>query len=654
MMAGGTDRATAPPVNVVRYGREEALPKRRVLRAGPVTAVLEGGDLRYVRLGEEETVRRVYGAVRDQNWNTVTPRFTRYEVEAGERAFAVRFTAEHVEGAVDFVWYGEFVGTEEGQITCSFEGRARSAFERNRIGWCVLHPMALSGLAATVETPAGETVGAFPERIAPHQPFFEMRAIRHRTGGGGEVVIRFEGDLFEMEDQRNWTDASYKTYSTPLRIPYPVAVAVGDRVSQTVTIAARPGASFVPVAADEHPLAVTVSDDHVGTLPPIGFGAARRDGPLPERERSLLAALRPAHLRVVVDPSDEQWGDRLAAAASDAVALGAALEVEAVVDGDGAGLGEVCLRLGALAAPLARLLVFERGSGVTTEAVIAAARRAAEESGLRAPVGGGSRAYFTQLNRATLPLDRMEVVTYGINPQVHAFDNASLVETLAAQGVTVGSARAIAGDRPLAVGPITLRPRFNPDATGPAPAPAPGTLPPSVDPRQSSLFAAGWTVGSVRSLATAGVETLTYYETTGWRGLVERSDHPLRVPGFHSSPGMAFPVYHVFADLAEFAGAQVLGVEGGDRLRIDALAMRAGDRFRLLVASFEEAAAEVRLALPGLAEAGIRQLDEETYALATREPERFRRERAPLGLPGGETTVVLKPFAVATIDGRVV
>ena len=45
-----------------------------------------------------------------------------------------------------------------------------------------------------------------------------MQSISHGTPGGGEIVIRFEGDLFEMEDQRNWTDASYKTYSTPLRI----------------------------------------------------------------------------------------------------------------------------------------------------------------------------------------------------------------------------------------------------------------------------------------------------------------------------------------------------------------------------------------------------------------------------------------------------
>ena len=67
-----------------------------------------------------------------------------------------------------------------------------------------------------------------------------MQSIAHATAGG-EIVIRFEGDLWEMEDQRNWTDASYKTYSTPLRLPYPVEIHEGDRVWQRVTIEARGG-----------------------------------------------------------------------------------------------------------------------------------------------------------------------------------------------------------------------------------------------------------------------------------------------------------------------------------------------------------------------------------------------------------------------------
>ena len=40
-----------------------------------------------------------------------------------------------------------------------------------------------------------------------------------------------EGETFETEDQRNWSDASFKTYGTPLHLPFPVEVEEGTRVA---------------------------------------------------------------------------------------------------------------------------------------------------------------------------------------------------------------------------------------------------------------------------------------------------------------------------------------------------------------------------------------------------------------------------------------
>ncbi|MEJ0031488.1 MAG: hypothetical protein WDO15_14435 [Bacteroidota bacterium] len=48
--------------------------------------------------------------------------------------------------------------------------------------------------------------------------------------------LQFEGDIFETEDQRNWGDDSFKTYSTPLSRPYPVMLKPGDKVNQKVRL----------------------------------------------------------------------------------------------------------------------------------------------------------------------------------------------------------------------------------------------------------------------------------------------------------------------------------------------------------------------------------------------------------------------------------
>ena len=74
---------------------------------------------------------------------------------------------------------------------------------------------------------------ALPRLFDPDQPvlpFAEMAGMGHEVVPGVWADLALEGDIFEMEDQRNWTDASFKTFSTPLRIPYPVGDRQGTRI----------------------------------------------------------------------------------------------------------------------------------------------------------------------------------------------------------------------------------------------------------------------------------------------------------------------------------------------------------------------------------------------------------------------------------------
>jgi hypothetical protein len=196
-------------------------------------------------------------------------------------------------------------------------------------------------------------------------------------------------------------------------------------------------------------------------------------------------------------------------------------------------------------------MVYDRATSTTTRPLAeAAARRLA---GTPLVLGGGSRAHLAELNRAgeTLPLDLLRVVGYSVCPQVHAEDDASVMGTLAAQPSTLARARHIAGGRPVAVGPVTLRQRFNAVATGPEPA---GQSPRTVDRRQGEAFTAAFTVGCLAGLGTAG--SLTLYEAAGWRGLFPRDS-----PGGRGLPGVqseGFPVYEVLRAVAGWVGRPVL------------------------------------------------------------------------------------------------
>ncbi|HMJ89524.1 MAG TPA: hypothetical protein VK530_06890, partial [Candidatus Acidoferrum sp.] len=204
--------------NILLYGQEELPPKPLALRAGPLTMIFEpdNGFLRYIRLGDHEMVRSIYAVVRDQNWNTIPWHLLNLKSDVRADSFDLTFDVECEEGGLRYFWRGTVGGAADGRVTFVFDGEARSEFLRNRIGICVLHPMfECAGKPCSLEHTTGtveQTV--FPKHIAPWQPFLDVQAITHEVAAGVRCEVRLEGEVFETEDQRNFGDASFKTYST--------------------------------------------------------------------------------------------------------------------------------------------------------------------------------------------------------------------------------------------------------------------------------------------------------------------------------------------------------------------------------------------------------------------------------------------------------
>ncbi|RIK42461.1 MAG: hypothetical protein DCC55_08820 [Chloroflexi bacterium] len=656
------------PTRVLYYGKDEPLPERIPLRAGPLSLVYEAGDLRYIKLGEDEILRRVYVAIRDHNWGTILPRFSNVQIEAGDESFRFSYDVENQQGDIDFRWHGEISGETDGTLRFAMDGQAHSTFRRNRIGFCVLHPMDCAGAAARIEHVDGTVEeSVFPLHIAPQRvidglikpvaPFEEMAALTHEVTPGVWATVRFEGEIFETEDQRNWTDASFKTYGTPLRLPFPVEIAQGTKVAQSITLTLhgnlpRP-ASHQASGTRHQALTLQIPDPESRIpLPALGLGLASHGQPLTEQEIVRLRALNLAHLRIDLRLADSAISDTLRRASDEARALGVALEIALHLTDDAANeLARLGQGLTAIQPPVARWLVFHAREKTTTARWVDLARQTLAAYDPDTPVGAGTNLYFTELNSSRPPVAALDVVAYSFNPQVHAFDNASLVETLPAQAVTATSARQFCGDRPLAISPVMLLPRFNPNATGPEPEPAPGELPPQVDVRQMSLFGAGWTLGSIKYLAECGdVASITYYETTGWRGVMETAHGSTLPEKFSSVAGGVFPLYHIFADVGEFVDGDVTPAQSSEPLCVEGLVLQKGGKIRVLLANLTEEPQSVLI--PGLSErVQIRILDETNGEAAMREPEAYRANAGTvIATSGGVLALDLKPFAVATID----
>jgi hypothetical protein len=147
-------------------------------------------------------------------------------------------------------------------------------------------------------------------------------------------------------------------------------------------------------------------------------------------------------------------------------------------------------------------------------------------------------------------------------------------------------------------------------------------------------------------MALGGAQTVTCYETTGWRGVMETEASSPIPEKFHSIPGGVFPVYHVLADVAEFAGGEVLSTGSDDTLKVQGLALRKDGRIRLLAANLSPAAQTITLSgLP--AAAALAVLDETTALEAAQSPEAFHARRRK---EHSTNSLHLLPYAVATLD----
>lgn len=483
----------------------------------------ETAFLRYVRLGTTELVRGVFVAVRDHNWDTIPFEFDDFKIDRAEGSFSIRFVANSHHRDVKFQWIGTLHGSASGEVSYHFKGTAAENFFRNRIGLCVLHPGAsCAGAPCQVEHADGSTThGTFPKSISPHQPFKNIHAITHPIADGVSVRVAMAGDVFEMEDQRNWTDDSFKTYSTPLEIPFPVEVQAGVAIEQTVTIevvgAPANSVTHAPVPSDQV-CQIEVAWNDPMARPAIGLGCPE-EFKLNETVIDELRRLKPDHLRVDIRFENLDWQQRLA----DAMKL--------------AGLCDTSLELALFARPddrspsqqlvsmirsehitVARLLLFHPVEKVTPSELLVVGEVIRDQLGQAFPIVVGTDAYFAELNRGRPTLSEDRLVCYSINPQVHAFDNLSLCETLQAQRETIDSAVA-AFSADVVISPITLRPRFNPNATKVISTVI--ALQSAIDPRQASGFAAAWTLGTLASMACHDrLRSLTFYEAYGQRGVM--------------------------------------------------------------------------------------------------------------------------------------
>ena len=598
---------------VALFGTAEPVEPIRLLHAGALTAELDSGNIRHIKVGSVEVIRAISFIVRDRHWGTFSPRIEDLAIEENGDTFSVRYRAE-VDSNGQRFGYKVMIDGRARQITFAAEGETPTGFETCRTGFVVLHPVTgVAGAPVTIEHVDGRTVeGGFPDLIDPIQPMMDLRALTHEAAPGLRVTCRMEGEAFEMEDQRNWCDASYKTYVRPLSKPWPYTIPAGEVVRQSVTLDI---AGEAPRTAGETRVGKIGIGAPVGPSPRIGLGFDPTQAEATRRVLSHLQALKPDILVCHYDARAGHSKADLQAGVAIAHDLGAEPWLEAVI-GDVVSYEAEIQRLAALVQGLGSPFVAVHLSPApdlksTTpgqpwpEAPLPDRFYAAVRASFPgARIGGGMISTFTELNRKRPPLDNIDFVAFTTVAIIHASDDVSVIEGLEALPAIARSAEAIAGGRPVVVGPSAIGLRLNP--YGAAPVANPDNVRRAMvgnDPRQRGWLGAAWAVGYVAHLAHAGVEAVVLGSTTGPHGAVHtRQAWP--TPGFEQD-GEPYPVFHVLEWLTALKGGRSIALDISEPSLVQGVAVERDGATYLLLANLTGELRDVELSRPGQALAVI-------------------------------------------------
>ncbi len=519
-----------------------------------------GAFAREISLRGEELFRGIGFVVRDANWGTPVLTGEATLSRQNDRATVTSGGGLDVAGG-DLTWSTEWSITEGG---LEAKGRASSVtgFETNRTGFVILHSLgATRGRPVKVFHPGGgieETT--FPDLVSPHQPFFDIEALEYTTTAGNRLRLSFSGEVFEIEDQRNWTDASYKTYCRPLRLPYPYRIEPATVIEQSVRLEI-----LATAPAGSRPRRTAPWIERTAVLPMLGTSLP--PGAFDARQVAALDTLKLGFTAIEVDLSDE---DGLAAASERIAAAPGPLRIDIRKSGE----KETLAAIRALAPLLANKATLGLSLWDAEDATIAAVRTVA--SNIR--IGGGVGAFFTELNRLS-HWPAADYLTWTSNPTVHGSSDDTIGETTEPLADIIRTARARSSSARFQIGPMTLGLRYNPNST----TPEGRRLASPPDPRQSELITAAWAVGTIAGFLDPAVETLAFFEPTGPKGLV-------------SEDGSLSPAAHVLLRLSPYAGCKVSVMRWPDSPRAVGLLIEASGGSMLCFAHPRDE--EFSLALP--------------------------------------------------------
>jgi len=479
---------------------------------GGFTLDLAPGAIRNITFDGVQLIDLLYTAIRPSDWSTLEPDTHKEDVKVTGNDCVITIS-ESLAGAMEAET--KITLSAGNTFSVSYELKGLAEYLINRWGICFC--LNTSDWMDSQVSAAGNTY-ALKEAISPQRVvdgviqglFPAAHEINFVAPDNRFIKVHSTGKLLEAEDQRNWTDNTYKIYSGSLSEPRPYRTSAGSAWSQSVTF--EVGAPLHSSADAEKILVQEIS-----ALPSIGLQFNDEALLAPDDLEKAFVLVDIDHLRI----NEESLTSQKIATASSS---GLTLETAILSSNIGPELHQEVLHLSQRVPAGSRILVHRQGRRIVEAGDLP------KNDSLNTYIPG-SDAYLVDLHKENFEFG--DSVSYSMTPTVHSFDSETIFKSLHTQSESIAFAQKYLAPQ-VFISPITFSTRGNPE-TGHHRDERSKFANPETALRIRTIEGAAWTLGSIYALASAGAFSGSWHELFGEFGLIYSQSGSIKFsPTFHA------------------------------------------------------------------------------------------------------------------------
>ena len=479
---------------------------------GDFTFDLARAAVRNVQYKGVQMIDLLYTAIRPWDWSTLEP---------DEHSEDVKITGDVCVITIKDLFADSLDArtvitiSNANTFTVAYELRGLAEYSVNRWGICFCLNSA-DWMGSSIDSKDGQF--RLPESISPQrvvegvtQGLFPAANEMHFVAPDNRSLkVNSTGKVLEAEDQRNWTDNTYKIYSGSLSEPRPYVASAGSIWSQSVIFEFDSPSKPVPDASK-----IVVKE--IDSLPSIGV-QFNTDSLLPvDTLDTAFVLLDIDHIRINEESLTAQKINSVSA-------NGLIVEAALLSSNSGEKLHQDIAHLNKQIPAGSRILIQREGREIVEE------KDLPQNKSLSSFIPG-TDAYLVDLHRNKYKFG--ESVSYSMVPTLHSSDTETIFRTLQTQTESISFAQEFLAPQVL-ISPITFSTRGNPE-TGHARDQRINFANSEIALRIRTIEGAAWTLGSIFALASAGAYSGTWHELFGKFGLIYSEDSAIKFsPTFHA------------------------------------------------------------------------------------------------------------------------